>query len=420
MTEQLPSKTDLALHDAQCQCGECSVPEQPSSNEVAMPSMVKLHYGWLHIPDTHVGTDMPAWASAIDVQRLEQDLARYENGRVVMSGEIERLRMAERLNVETVARLQQERDDLKARIDALMLEYCPDEITGEQVEEWGKHQRLAQPPSDAQWQSCVDNPPKEWTVVLAYRPGPNMAYFLAERFLHSSGKYLWTMNGVTGHGVEPPSHWMPLPGAPVTKPACVHDLQRKDKTVQMHQANGLVGWKCTVCSDVWMPEVSTKSKPERPCYCSDFQGVNLYCPTHGTKGSDSYDANGSPVEPPDCPHCDGFEVDGTVLHGPRCPEAEKTERWTEPAKHCQNGGDVCLAGNKDGICCPDDSCDIDDGMESRDPRRASAETQATRDDPLAAVRWICPDCTTVNGIKDNTCLGCRKVSRAPTSEGESR
>jgi hypothetical protein len=30
-------------------------------------------------------------------------------------------------------------------------------------------------------------------------------------------------------------------------------------------------------------------------------------------------------------------------------------------RHCQNGGDVCLAGNADGVCCPEDSCDIDDG-----------------------------------------------------------
>lgn len=28
------------------------------------------------------------------------------------------------------------------------------------------------------------------------------------------------------------------------------------------------------------------------------------------------------------------------------------------------------------------------------------------DDPLAAVRWICPKCTTVNGIDDTACLGC--------------
>lgn len=40
--------------------------------------------------------------------------------------------------------------------------------------------------------------------------------------------------------------------------------------------------------------------------------------------------------------------------------AQETE--PVPAKHCQNGGDVCLAGNRDGICCPDDSCDIDDGL----------------------------------------------------------
>ncbi len=33
---------------------------------------------------------------------------------------------------------------LQARIDALMLEYCPDEMTPEQVENWGKHQRLAE------------------------------------------------------------------------------------------------------------------------------------------------------------------------------------------------------------------------------------------------------------------------------------
>ena len=34
-----------------------------------------------------------------------------------------------------------------------------------------------------------------------------------------------------------------------------------------------------------------------------------------------------------------------------------------PKHHCQNGTvDVCLAGAKDGICCPDFSCDIDDGI----------------------------------------------------------
>lgn len=36
---------------------------------------------------------------------------------------------------------------------------------------------------------------------------------------------------------------------------------------------------------------------------------------------------------------------------------------SRPERHCQNGRtDICLAGWQDGICCPDDSCDIDDGL----------------------------------------------------------
>jgi hypothetical protein len=50
-----------------------------------------------------------------------------------------------------------------------------------------------------------------------------------------------------------------------------------------------------------------------------------------------------------------------------------------PAKsHCQNGGDVCLAGNRDGICCPEESCDIDDGV------RAASPQAAVKDDERAA------------------------------------
>lgn len=35
-------------------------------------------------------------------------------------------------------------DGTKARIDALMLEYCPEDMTPEQLAEWGKHQRVAE------------------------------------------------------------------------------------------------------------------------------------------------------------------------------------------------------------------------------------------------------------------------------------
>ena len=36
-----------------------------------------------------------------------------------------------------------ENEHLQAKIDALMLEYCPDEMTEEQMDNWGKHQVLA-------------------------------------------------------------------------------------------------------------------------------------------------------------------------------------------------------------------------------------------------------------------------------------
>lgn len=36
---------------------------------------------------------------------------------------------------------QHKLDALQAKIDALMLEFCPDEMTAEQVEEWKSHQK---------------------------------------------------------------------------------------------------------------------------------------------------------------------------------------------------------------------------------------------------------------------------------------
>ncbi len=45
-----------------------------------------------------------------------------------------------------------------------------------------------------------------------------------------------------------------------------------------------------------------------------------------------------------------------------CEPVENAHGNLPAKRHCQNGGDVCLAGNRDGVCCPEDSCDIDDGV----------------------------------------------------------
>jgi len=46
-------------------------------------------------------------------------------------------------NLTRIARLEAELDAKQAKIDALMLEYCPDEMTPEQLAEWGRHQKVA-------------------------------------------------------------------------------------------------------------------------------------------------------------------------------------------------------------------------------------------------------------------------------------
>lgn len=39
-----------------------------------------------------------------------------------------------------IIEFNKEKGALQAKIDQLMLEYCPEEMTPEQIEDWGKHQ----------------------------------------------------------------------------------------------------------------------------------------------------------------------------------------------------------------------------------------------------------------------------------------
>ena len=46
---------------------------------------------------------------------------------------------------------------LRAKLDRLMIEYCPDEMTPEQMENWGKHQRPVTPEQEAAVQRAVQS-----------------------------------------------------------------------------------------------------------------------------------------------------------------------------------------------------------------------------------------------------------------------
>jgi hypothetical protein len=47
-----------------------------------------------------------------------------------------------RERLEALEAAKAERDALQARIDALMLEYCPEEMTEEQLKTWKENQRV--------------------------------------------------------------------------------------------------------------------------------------------------------------------------------------------------------------------------------------------------------------------------------------
>lgn len=66
----------------------------------------------------------------------------------------------------------------------------------------------------SQWRDVETDPPVEWLEVLAYRPGPNTNYFLAQRFTHSSGNIHWELNRRVDPSATPPTKWMLLPKAP--------------------------------------------------------------------------------------------------------------------------------------------------------------------------------------------------------------
>jgi hypothetical protein len=61
-------------------------------------------------------------------------------------------------------------------------------------------------------------------------------------------------------------------------------------------------------------------------------------------------------------------------------------------KDCQHGyGDVCAASARDGVVCPEDSCDIDDGIRTAEPARASRQDVAlSESEPILFEQWVRP------------------------------
>lgn len=71
------------------------------------------------------------------VDEIKNDIKRIHLMNDIMEG------VSEPKSVVTLTTAVREIERLQARIDALMLEYCPDEMTPAQIAEWEHHQRVA-------------------------------------------------------------------------------------------------------------------------------------------------------------------------------------------------------------------------------------------------------------------------------------
>ena len=73
--------------------------------------------------------DIERWTDAIEAAMRDKD------------EELEFLRSVKESRGKELAERDAEIERLKAKVDALMLEFCPDEMTPEQMEQWGKNQK---------------------------------------------------------------------------------------------------------------------------------------------------------------------------------------------------------------------------------------------------------------------------------------
>lgn len=100
--------------------------------------------------------------------------------------------------------------------------------------------------------------------------------------------------------------------------------------------------------------------------------------------------------------CDPNDVElVTQLLGAAADALERrdVEPSEKPVRVCPDSEDGNHVLKQDGpfsiVYC--DACGMNRGWRTQE-----------RDDPLDGVRWVCGHCTTVNGISDVACLGCKR------------
>jgi hypothetical protein len=76
------------------------------------------------------------------IRRLNFQVTCLQNGLRIEKGQANVVSVENHKLKREVDRLESSGDSLQAKIDSLMLEYCPDEMTKEQLAIWESHQRV--------------------------------------------------------------------------------------------------------------------------------------------------------------------------------------------------------------------------------------------------------------------------------------
>jgi len=100
--------------------------------------------------------------------------------------------------------------ETQAKLDRVMLEHCPNDMSKEQLEEWANAQRPVPAKLEvSEWQP-IETAPKDGTVVLGYDPS---WYDMATPMNFDVERKKWMFFHITSEEIYA-SHWMPMPAAP--------------------------------------------------------------------------------------------------------------------------------------------------------------------------------------------------------------
>ena len=99
------------------------------------------------------------------IYQLEQQLENALNGLTYFSNQVDEKN-------QQLAEANKVIDSKQAKIDALMLEYCPDEMTYEQMQEWEDSQRIVGHPP------FIEDDREYWLEPIDYIKWRDYTYFL--------------------------------------------------------------------------------------------------------------------------------------------------------------------------------------------------------------------------------------------------